>query len=53
MESKKEKKNIIYDKDGMPKYDINYFLDKHKRLQYDPNAKDIQYPGRRRKRKYF
>jgi len=31
-------------------YDINYFLDMHKKMQYDPNGKDIQYPGRRRKK---
>ena len=34
-------------------YDINYFLDMHKKLQYDPNGKDIQFPRTRSKKKYF
>lgn len=28
-------------------YDIHYFLDMAKKMQYNPNGKDIQYPRKR------
>jgi len=35
--------------DNKKKYDVNYFLNMHKKMQYDPNEKEIQYPRKKSK----